>query len=367
MLKSVLLSLMNSFESKKYLSYAESGKEKREQPMKVTNILEELNLPRLLDLEKELNGENVIDLDNKALEKENCPFIVYGRPHVGEYIPNEILEKMNEGGKKISAILDRGTQEVFKTDDIPSVGFKISRFVVDMNRAPRLESSPENPLTPGKVLWYEPAIDDENEIDFKGKIYKEGQEPNGEEVQDLVEKFYLPYYNTMMGTIGSLTDRRESNDQRIFVIDGHSFPISENLDSYFESYGIKNSKELPLFILGDQDGEKCDEDIRESFAKSLEKRFYELPEKDQEFLLSKLKTNQIVGLNNPFKGVHNVSFYGAREQGINAIQLELNEAPLVDEINGNWFNFSYNERGIKLIKSIVHKASMDVDHLLKNN
>jgi len=164
------------------------------------------------------------------------------------------------------------------------------------------------------------------------------------------------------------------------MIDVHSFPISGNFEQYYGHYGIKDPRELPLFIIGWGNEAKgparCDEDIREAFADALEKNYQVLPEKDKKLIMGKLKGG-LVSRNDILKGVQNVKFYGEREKGFNALQLELNEAAFVEEEPmagektageekmGDWFKFQYNQKGLKIIQQLLEKSILDIDPLLK--
>ncbi|KHO47092.1 MAG: hypothetical protein QT00_C0003G0014 [archaeon GW2011_AR5] len=351
-------------ESFKKLSFAEDGKDKENDPMTVENVLKRLNLPTLLEGTNELNSKTVVDVDTRALRQKECPLVIFGRPHVGEFVPTEILSRMQEGGVKMSAMFDRGTQAIFKTEKVPSSGFKISRWVVDPNRAP--DPNVKNAV-PGHVLWKQPAIDKAGQLVLDASIYEQGQEPSDEEIRNLVERFYIPYYNSLMSLVGAVADRRTTEKQRVLFLDGHSFPsIGRNFEAYYKSaYDLEDPGTLPLFILGDRSGTECDLDIREGFGKAIERQFAALSKEDQEFLTRNFRGEHLVGYNDPFKGVHNVMFFGEREKGVNALQLELNESMYTTDTDDNWFQFNYEQRGLDLVRGILERASLDVDVLLK--
>jgi len=367
---------MSKFE-KDYYGYADSGIEHRAESMPVTNLLEKLNLPALQKAEAELSGQNCFEVDDKALQNPDCPNVVVGRPHAGEYIPTELLDRMTPEGQRGIALIDRGTQLVGQSDKFPSVVFKISRFVVDPNRAPVPETAMQKiSIAPGEVLWTKGAMDGK-QFDMNRSIYKEGEEPDEETIKKLVEKYYMPYYNATMGTLGALLDRRKDTTERVLLLDVHSYPISGNLKTYYDHYGIKDPRELPLFTIGWGNEEKgparCDQDIREAFASALENNYESLPTKDKQVITGKLK-GKLVARNEVLKGVHNVKFYGERQKGINALQLELNEAAFVDEepmdddLDGktDWFKFRYNQKGLEIVRKLVEQSILDIDSLLKN-
>ena len=309
---------------------------------------------------KEITPEKSIDIDNRALQNKDCPNIVFGRPHGGEYIPSELWKNLSEDGKKTLPIIDRGTSEIFKSENISSVGTKISRFVVDPNRPPLPGIKMSKSKAPGEVLWKKSLSG--------ADMFDEGAAPSSDEIRNLSEKFYLPYYNAMMATIGSLADRRESNQERVLIIDGHSFPISEDKDfePIWEHYEItpEELKKLPLFIIGDMEGGSCDTDIVGAFSDSLEKNFNELTDEEKNLLLENSETKELIGKNKPFKGARNVEFFGQRKEGINSFQLELNESAFVDE-DGSYYDSEYNMKKIKIMKKLIEKTCLDIDPILK--
>ena len=355
---------------KSFISTPERRKIWEKEPVQVVNAVKTiaqetgLNLPKpLQSIEgSELTPEQVVDIDDKPLLNPDCPNIMFGRPHAGEFVPKDLYDRSNPEAHKSLVGLDRATGVIFKGDQIPSVGTKISRLIVDPNRAPSMEVEPENPAALGKVLWRQGLFEEE--------IYQEGQEPTEDEVKDLIERFYLPYYNAVMAMVGSLTDRRKKeggvSSERILMIDGHSFPISKELKNIWDRYGVDKPTELPLFIIGDRDGQACDQDIRETFVAALEKNFQALSESEMAALLGDDISREIVGLNKPFKGVHNVQFYGQREQGVNSLQLELNESMFVDEKDGSYFDASYKEKNIEIVRRLIAKTCLDINHLLKD-
>lgn len=354
-------------ESENFVNMAdEARREKQEQPMPVINFMEEQGLPSQEVTQKEsLSGNEAVETHFEPLRQKDAPNIIYGVPHAGEYAPRDLYGKMTDEGKETLPLIDPGTNRIFRSDKIASVETKMSRYIVDPNRAP--DFTPDNQTVmgkpPGKILWKEG-------VNF-GPMYKEGQEPTEEEIRELAEKYYLPYYNAMMAGIGSLTDRRESPDERILVIDGHSFPITENMKDYFEHYQISKPEEMPMFILGTRDGAGCDADIVEAFANALRENFDALPLEQKELIKGSIK-GEVVGINEYLKGVHNVKFYGARDQGVNAIQIECNESSYVDrelmpDMPGyqKWSTLKYNQEKMEIMQALIEKSALAVNPLLK--
>lgn len=319
----------------------------------VLNVLQEMGRPSLQSVENnEITLENVIDIDARALQNPDCPYVIFGRPHAGEYVPKEVWDKTTQEGKEIFTIVDRGTHDIFKSEKIPSVGTKINRYLVDLNRSPYTQSD-----VPGNVTWFKGV--------YNESVFKENEEPSTEELSEFVKDYYLPYQKKMNGLIGAVADRRENKQQRILIIDGHSFSTTgDMMATYFKMYGIENPKDLPMFIIGDGEGYSCDLDILEAFTEAIKKNFEELTEEEKNLLRENVK-GDIVGLNHPFKGVHNVKYYGERNQSVNGFQIECNESLYIDESEDKYSTGKYNLQKLHLIKRVVEKSCTDVDYLLK--
>ncbi len=352
--------IKNTFETQPKFPYTKPEfNEKWEQPIKIVNAPEQFGLPARQHVEeKELSPLDIIDIDDRALRDAQCASICFGRPHAGELATKELWQRAGINGKKLFTLSDRGTDDIFRSPKIPSAGTKISRWIIDPNRAPLLDMNPDNPLVPGKILWHNNFLTDE-------PVYQEGREPTEEEIRDLTERLYFPYYNSMMGLVGSLADRRTDDQQRVLVIDGHSFPTHSSLSRFYERYGISDFEKLPLFIIGNKDGQSCDDDITEAFIKSLKENFNSLSEEQQRALLQNISSEQLIGLNQPFKGVHNVQFFGQRQQGINSFQLELNESAYMDEDRDDIYNSAYDEKRMNVLQRLIEKTCLDIDPILK--
>lgn len=333
-----------------------------QEPIRIVNMLKQSGLPTQQHIEEqELTPDKIVDVDSRALRAPECVSSCFGRPHAGEYVPTELESRMTEEGKKIMVIIDRGTDYIFRSPNVPSVGTKINRFVVDPNRPPSLD---QHSTVPGKVLWDKVEVGDTNI-----NIYKEGQAPSVEEVRDWTERLYLPYYNKMMSVIGSLADRRKSKNERVLVIDGHSFPIDSKggmWADYYKEYGVDDPSTLPLFVIGDQEGKACDPDIRDAYVEALQKNFDALDTQSQQLLRRNIKEGVgITSLNSPFKGAHNVRFYSSRDQGINALQVECNEGAYIDQEGGDYLTGKYNDEAMRIMRDLMTKTCEDIDPVLK--
>jgi|SRR3989344_1788331 len=337
--------------------------ESRERLQRVYNVMETQGLPSRPDMRREMmTGEDAVVKDFKILADADCPNIVIGIPHAGENAPENLKSRLTDEGNETFALLDLGTPEIFKSKKIPWAQFGITRFVVDPNREPLfdIDKKKEQGKPAGTILWTEG-------IRF-GPVYKEGMKPTTEEAESLAERYYLPYYNTIMGAVGTLVDRRKDKvAERVLIIDGHSFPVTKDAKHWYDHYGVPDQEKLPMFILGTRDGEGCDEDIIRAFEEALQKNYDALTEEEKN-LISKEVGGPLFIRNHYMKGVHNVKFWGAahKEYGISAIQIECNERSYVDRpLNANWRDFAYNSQKQDIIHGLIEKTALDIDPLLK--
>lgn len=338
--------------------------ESREAPQKVYNVLEARGLPSRPEMRRaEMRGEDAVTKNFKPLTRADCPNIVFGIPHAGENAPLDLKARLTEEGEETMALLDLGTPEIFKSDTIPWAQFGITRFVVDPNRGPEFDinKKAEQGKPPGAILWaqgmhFEP-------------MYKEGMQPPPQEVEELAERYYLPYYNTIMAAVGTLSDRRKGTaKERVLFIDGHSFPVTDDVKHLYDHYEIEDVEKLPMFILGTRDGEGCDTDLIEAFERALQANYNSLPTEERE-LISREVGGGLFLRDYKMRGVHNVTFWGGShtEQGINAIQIECNERAYMDRPKGGkWQDFSYNAQKSAILHKLIEKTALDMDPLLKN-
>lgn len=340
--------------------------ESREQPQKVYNVMDARGLPSRPEMRRtEMTGEDAVIKGFKPLARADCPNVVIGIPHAGENAPVDIRGRLTEEGDETMALLDLATPEIFRSEKIPWAQFGITRFVVDPNRAPAFDINvkTEHGKPPGTILWAKGFKD--------GPMYKEGEQPSPEEIEALAERYYLPYYNAIMGAVGTLVDRRhdksKGSKERVLIIDGHSFPVTPDMKHWYDSYGIEDPEQMPMFILGTREGESCDDDVIAAFEEALTKNYKALSP-EEKALIGDGVGGPLFIRNYYMKGVHNVKFWGAahQEHGINALQIECNERAYMDRPEGApWKEFAYNPTKQTVMHHLIEKTALDIDPFLK--
>jgi formiminoglutamase len=177
----------------------------------------------------------------------------------------------------------------------------ISRTVIDVNRDPSGAS-----LYPGQTtttLCPTETFQDE-------PLYKEGEEPGPDEIDQRREKFFAPYHGALQDEI----DRLRGMHERIVLYDCHS--IRSVLPRLFDGT-------LPVFNLGTNDGASADPALQQAVTEIL------------------AETGKTFVVNGRFKGGWITRHFGQPESGVHALQMELScrgymREPAEPSTPGNW-------------------------------
>ena len=163
---------------------------------------------------------------------------------------------------------------------------KYSRWVIDLNRDP--ESKPL--YNDGRIIT---ALT--TRTDFFGKeIYKEGKEPDQQEVERRLKEYYWPYY----AKVQNLLDQRKSEFGKVLLWDAHS--IRRHVPTIRKEF-------FPDMILGDNDETTANDRLIDAALNGLSNSKYQ------------------VNHNTPFKGGHITRYFGKPEENQHALQLEMNK------------------------------------------
>jgi len=215
-------------------------------------------------------------------------------PHVGEYIPNDVVEKLMPIGHLVPDT-DWYLDRLYNfADDLGASILKAnySRYVIDLNRAPDnrvlYPGANNTELVPTSTFLEEP-------------LYETTKKPSAGEVMHRKEIYWMPYHQCIVDTVNTLRDRFG----HCVLFDCHS--IKSVLPRFFD--GI-----LPDFNIGTADGESCDAELQKLLSGTLSKY-----------------SNYSLAVNGRFKGGYITRQYGSPEEGIHAFQLELSTATYMDE------------------------------------
>ena len=223
------------------------------------------------------------------------PFIL-SVPHCGTDFPEEL--KDHYVPEKMAAPDDTDwfvhrLYEFASDLGITIIYAKYSRWVIDLNRDP--ESAPL--YNDGRIITGLTP-----DTDFLGDpIYRNKDlVPDQNEVERRLEKYYWPYYKA----IQDLLNERKSEFGKALLWDAHS--IRQHVPTIRKDF-------FPDMILGNND--------ETSASKSL-----------IDCSLTNLKNGPFqVNHNTPFKGGHITRYFGKPDQGIHALQLEMNKILYMDD------------------------------------
>ena len=242
-------------------------------------------------------------------------------PHVGEYIPDNILKKLTPIGSSVGDT-DWYLDRLYNfADDLGASVLRAnySRYVIDLNRAPDSRAlypgANNTELVPTSTFLDNP-------------LYKVGEEPSDDEITRRKEIYWAPYHQCIVDAVSALRDRFGY----CILFDCHS--IKSVLPRFFD--GI-----LPDFNLGTAEGESCDIELQQILSNTLLKY-----------------SNYSLAINKRFKGGYITRQYGKPEEGIHAFQLELSTSTYMDEKPG----FKWREDLAELVRpSLKHMMQVAIN------
>ncbi len=219
------------------------------------------------------------------LHQGTTPLLI-SMPHVGTAIPDEL-----RGAYPPRALMSEDTD--WHLEQLYGFAFgmgagmlvpQYSRYVIDLNRppddAPMYPGASNTELCPTRF--------------FSGdSLYLDGQAPDQQEKARRLTKYWQPYHQALQAELQRL---RELHGHAV-LFDAHS--IRSELPWLFEG-------RLPDLNLGTVDGRSCDAQLTAQLAR---------------LFAQQSDYTQVV--NGRFKGGYITRRYGAPEQGVHAVQLEM--------------------------------------------
>ena len=166
--------------------------------------------------------------------------IILGMPHTGTYVPTDIWDGLNERGRAL-VDTDWHIDQLYDglLDNVTIIKANFSRYVIDANRDPKGVS-----LYPGQnTTTLCPTTDFEGE-----PIYKDGSEPDQQEIERRRQTFHAPYHQAIRDQIKRLKDKH----RHVVLYDCHS--IRSVLPFLFDGT-------LPDLNLGTNNGTTCAQEI----------------------------------------------------------------------------------------------------------
>ena len=248
--------------------------------------------------------------------------IVVDVPHAGEWIPDEVSEEMVVGDRLLRRDLDLYVDRFWRRapdEGAVLIASNVSRYVVDLNRAPD-DVSPD--AVRGGEKKFDPGYYQERGVVWRqttgGTPVMDGPlEP--EDFQRRLDSFYFPYHEALETEIAETVDQFGY----CLLVDGHSMP-SRGRQGHSDP-GRRRADIVP----GDVDGTSCQRTVRWT----VEQHYRD--------------NNYSVRSNDPYKGGWITRHYGDPDNDVHAIQIEVNRDLYMDEET-----FEIKDEGIEKLTEV---------------
>lgn len=212
-------------------------------------------------------------------------------PHAGLEIPKEFEDFLSSNRDDLDCDVDFSVHKLIDIEKLQAAGISvvvsnIHRTAVDLNRS-----------------------EDKTILNWKKnsrgiKIVK--QEPSGEQMKELLAKYYYPFFEMVKSLIQEI---ERQTAKPVPYIDLHSMPSKAT--EYHLKINPDQKIERPQFCLSDQNGDTCPEEFMESIRNSFIKKGYS------------------PNVNDPYIGGHITRW--ANQFNTHNIQIEINRALYMDE------------------------------------
>lgn len=232
--------------------------------------------------------------------------VIFASPHSGSIYPADLISRAKVTAHQLRRNEDIYIDHLFHSSvaaGAPFLKALFPRAVLDVNRAetelpdhwlPKIKGHPNPQPTPRAVAGLGIVPTHLSEV---LPIYK--KLPTLKDVQARIDQLYRPYHDALAG----LVDEAKNRFGHVLLVDCHSMPG-------FTPMGARR----PDIILGDRFGTSCHPDTLLQFRTLFEQSGYS------------------VGVNYPYAGGYTTTFYGAPDEGVEAIQIEINRDLYVNPI-----------------------------------
>lgn len=248
--------------------------------------------------------------------------IILCQPHSGTFVPNNILQNLNEVGRQL---LDTDWHIPTLYDDllenVTVITANFSRYVIDANRNPNGVSLYPGQNTTGLVpnitfdgapIWIKPVTD--------------------QDVASRLSRFHSPYHQAIQAEIARISMIHGAT----FVYDCHS--IRSEIPFLFNN-------QLPDLNIGDNDGRTCRPDITEAVAQ-----------------ICKAHSGYRYVVNGRFKGGWTTRHYGQPANNVFALQMELAQ---ICYLNSETPPFEYDPSKASELREMLHDILCQIQTLMQ--
>lgn len=230
--------------------------------------------------------------DLYTLERGTAPLLI-SIPHLGTRIPDALRDQYTDAALTVADTdwhLDR-LYAFAKELGATILGARVSRYVIDLNRPPNDES-----LYPGQTTTSLCPTET-----FRGEpLYLEGRAPDPAERARRVAAYWQPYHDTLRAELQRLRER----NAHVLLWEAHS--IASRLPRLFED-------KLPDLNIGTQEGRTAAASVQAAAERAAAAGTY----------------TSIA--NGRFKGGYITRHFGAPQDGVHAIQLEMCQSTYMNE------------------------------------
>lgn len=230
--------------------------------------------------------------DLYSLERGTAPLLI-SIPHLGTQIPATLRDAYTDVALTVADTdwhLDR-LYAFARALGATILGARVSRYVIDLNRPPNDES-----LYPGQTTTSLCPTET-----FRGAaLYREGRAPDAAERQRRVEVYWQPYHDALLAEL----QRLRALHANVLLWEAHS--IASVLPRLFEN-------KLPDLNIGTLDGRTVAAPVQTAVERAA------------------AASDFTWVANGRFKGGYNTRHYGAPQDGVHAVQLEMCQSTYMSE------------------------------------
>lgn len=227
-----------------------------------------------------------------SLERGDAPLLI-SIPHLGTQVPDSLRSQYTDVALTVADTdwhLDR-LYSFARTLGATILGARLSRYVIDLNRPPSDESLYPGQTTTGLCP----------DLTFRGEpVYREGCVPDAAEKQRRVAAYWQPYHDTLRAELKRLRERHAN----VLLWEAHS--IASVLPRLFDD-------KLPDLNIGTQDGRTAAASVQQEVERAA-------------------AAGPFTWIaNGRFKGGYITRHFGAPQDGVHAVQLEMCQSTYMNE------------------------------------
>ncbi|MDR5837330.1 N-formylglutamate deformylase [Caballeronia sp. LZ034LL] len=227
-----------------------------------------------------------------SLERGDAPLLI-SIPHLGTQIPDSLRSQYTDVALTVADTdwhLDR-LYSFARMLGATILGARLSRYVIDLNRPPSDESLYPGQTTTGLCP----------DLTFRGEpVYREGCVPDAAEKQRRVAAYWQPYHDTLRAELKRLRERHAN----VLLWEAHS--IASVLPRLFDD-------KLPDLNIGTQDGRTAAASVQQEVERAA-------------------AAGPFTWIaNGRFKGGYITRHFGAPQDGVHAVQLEMCQSTYMNE------------------------------------